>query len=209
MSRAHIVITGTGRAGTSLLVQLLTFLGLDTGYSPERMALFATARAGLEHDIRREDSPYIVKSPWFCLYAEDVLQNRSDILIEHVFIPMRDLHAAAESRRYVTEQFKAKLTPEEREKVDISRIPGGLWLTRDESSQEKILLDQLYKLLLVLSNTTIPVTLMHYPRIVKDSQYLYAKLKPILKDITYAKFESAFKSTVLPEFIHSFNENDS
>jgi hypothetical protein len=122
---------------------------------------------------------------------------------------MRDLHAAAESRRYVTEKFKAKLTQEEKGNVDVSRIPGGLWLTRDESAQEKILLDQLYKLLLDLSNTTIPVTLMQYPRIVKDSQYLYAKLKPILKDITYSKFETAFNSTVLPEFVHSFNENDS
>lgn len=208
MSRAHVVITGTGRTGTSFLVQLLTFLGLDTGHSPKKLALFADSRAGLEHDIRMENPPYIVKSPWFGLYAEEVILNRKDILIEHVFIPMRDLHAAAESRRYVTEKLKAKLTPEEWEKVDVSRIPGGIWLTRDESEQERVLLDHLYKLELVLANTTIPVTLMHYPRIVKDSQYLYTKLKPILKDITYAQFEIVFNKTVLPEFVHSFNEND-
>ena len=29
-----LVITGTGRAGTTFLVQLLTELGLDTGYAP-------------------------------------------------------------------------------------------------------------------------------------------------------------------------------
>lgn len=208
MSRAHVVITGTGRTGTSFLVQLLTYLGLDTGYSPQKMVLSAGARAGLEHDIRMGNPPYIVKSPWFGLYAEEVIRTRNDIEIEHVFIPMRDLHAAAESRRYVTEKLKAKMTQEEWEKVDVSRIPGGIWLTRDESEQEKVLLDHLYKLLLVLSNTMIPVTLMQYPRITKDSQYLYAKLKPILKDITYTRFETVFNKAVLPDFVHSFNEND-
>lgn len=29
-------------------------------------------RAGLEFDIRENNSPYIVKSPWFCDYAKEV-----------------------------------------------------------------------------------------------------------------------------------------
>jgi hypothetical protein len=209
MSRSHVVITGTGRAGTSFLVQLLTYLGLDTGFSPQRMALHSSSRAGLESDIRLEDSPYIVKSPWFSIHAEEVIQNRKDIIIDHVYIPIRDLHAAAESRRYVTKVTKAKLDPAESDKVDSSAIPGGLWLTREESQQEVVLMNQLYKLVLALSDSTIPVTLLRYPRIVKDSGYLYAKLKPILKEITFAQFESVFNKTVIPSFIHSFNENDS
>ncbi|MGO8710482.1 MAG: hypothetical protein ACLQUZ_00180 [Rhizomicrobium sp.] len=32
MSRHHVIISGTGRAGTTFLVQLLTALKLDTGY---------------------------------------------------------------------------------------------------------------------------------------------------------------------------------
>ena len=209
MSRSHVVITGTGRAGTSFLVQLLTYLGLDTGFSPQRMALHSTSRAGLESDIRSEDSPYIVKSPWFSIHAEELLQNRKDIIIDHVYIPIRDLHAAAESRRYVTKVAKAKLDPAESDKVDSSAIPGGLWLTREESQQEVVLMNQLYRLVLALSNSTIPVTLLRYPRLVKDSRYLYEKLKPILKEITFTQFESVFNRTVIPSFIHSFNENDS
>ena len=191
------------------MVQLLTYLGLDTGFSPQRMALHSSSRAGLESDIRSEDSPYIVKSPWFSIHAEEVLQNRKDIIIDHVYIPVRDLHAAAESRRYVTKVAKAKLDPAESDKVDSSAIPGGLWLTREESQQEVVLMNQLYKLVLALSNSTIPVTLLRYPRIVKDSRYLYEKLKPILKEITFTQFESVFNRTVIPSFIHSFNENDS
>ncbi len=103
MATKHIVISGTGRCGTSFLVELLTHLGLDTGFPLEKIERRKSkvARAGLEKDIRKPGAPYIVKSPWFCDYVEEVLA-RDDIVIEHVFIPMRNLHAAAESRRFVT-----------------------------------------------------------------------------------------------------------
>ena len=53
--RKHVVITGTGRAGTTFLVELLTALGMDTGYDvddlPTRKS--TVARAGLEHEDRK------------------------------------------------------------------------------------------------------------------------------------------------------------
>jgi hypothetical protein len=47
--RHHAVITGTGRAGTTFLVDLLTHLGLDTGYSTNTLDQFKykNPRAGL------------------------------------------------------------------------------------------------------------------------------------------------------------------
>ena len=33
MKQHHVIITGTGRSGTTLLIQLLTELGLDTGFA--------------------------------------------------------------------------------------------------------------------------------------------------------------------------------
>ena len=103
-TRNHVIITGTGRSGTTFLIELFTHLGLETGFSAEDIEFeskkFKKSRAGLEHDIRHIDCPYIVKHPKFCHYAEEVL-CRDDIIIEHVFIPIRDLYSAAESRRYV------------------------------------------------------------------------------------------------------------
>ena len=80
--RKHIVITGTGRAGTSFLVELLTNLGLDTGYRSEELNKFkySLGRAGFENDIRKENNPYIVKDPVFCDYAEEVFK-REDIIL--------------------------------------------------------------------------------------------------------------------------------
>lgn len=212
--RSHIVITGTGRAGTTFLVQLLTNLGLETGFTRQNMVLFEYARAGLEHDVRTESAPYIVKDPSFCDYVEEVLQ-RDDIQIEHVFVPMRDLHAAAESRRYVLEttpsdtSFASSLRAWMRFRSAKKRvIPGGLWHTHNEDEQESILLHEIYKLALALSCTSIPLTLLHYPKSTKDSTYLYEKLKPILGEIGNSQFNSVFEETIRTDWVHSFNEND-
>jgi len=79
-------------------MELLTSLGLDTGFKPENVSSLKNeiARAGLEKNIGDADCGYIVKNPGFYNHAEEVL-SRDDIIIDHVFIPMRDLVAAAEA----------------------------------------------------------------------------------------------------------------
>ena len=205
-----MVITGTGRAGTTFLVQLLTNLGLETGFTPENMPLFENARAGLEWDIKKDDAPYIVKNPSFGNYAEATLQ-REDIVIEHVFIPMRDLYGAAESRRFVvgTAISTSALLKRLKGKIKAPNVPGGLLDTKSKSQQEEVLLRHLYKLILALSGALVPVTLLQYPRLVKDSAYLYKKLSPILGAIAYEQFLTAFKQTVRPDWVHSFSPGES
>lgn len=208
--RGHVVITGTGRAGTTFLVQLLTNLKLDTGYTAESLqkGIDENARAGLENDVRKPTAPYIVKSPWFCDYVNDVVQ-REDIKLEHVFIPMRDLCAVAESRKHVTKSAVSRMPFFKRLKNTIKppKIRGGLVHTRKASELEKVLLLQLYNLMLALSEAHIPVTLLQYPKLIRDSEYLYQKLKPILGAISYAEFASTFSQTVRPELVHDFNQN--
>lgn len=209
--RKHIVISGTGRAGTSFLVELLTHLGLDTGFCTEELARrkSQTARAGLEHDIRQGNAPYVVKSPWFCDYADEVV-GRDDICIEHVFIPMRDLHAAAESRRYVTNTTLSAMTAISRLRFKLfpKRIAGGLWHTTQPDQQEGALLHQIYKLTLSLSKTAIPITLLRYPLLASDAEYLYSKLKPILPEIAFTDFEVAFNQVADQSLIHRFGVHD-
>lgn len=209
MSRRHVVITGTGRAGTTFLVQLLTKLGLDTGFTLASMHTNAVARAGLEYDLRHDNAPFVVKSPWFCDYAEEVLR-RKDIVIEHVFIPMRDLRGAAESRRYVVQQVVNQSSLLKRLKYVLKPpdVAGGLWHTHRAKEQEIVLLRQIYNLNLALSDSRVPVTLLKYPRIVKDGSYLYEKLHPILDGVDQQAFELAFQETVRPDLIHGFGESD-
>lgn len=209
--RRHVVITGTGRSGTTFLVELLTHLGLDTGFTPETLGArkYAIARAGLEHDIRRGTPPYIVKKPRFNEYAREVL-DRGDIVIEHVFVPMRDLFSAAESRRFVEKSTLSQLSFVERMEVAQSGepLPGGLWRTTsvEPGRQEQVLLEQIYDLLYTLSDTAIPLTLLRFPRIVHDCRYLFEKLGPILQGVSYERFAAAFATTARPDLVHNFQE---
>jgi len=191
----HVVITGTGRTGTTFIVQLLTYLGLDTGFSIDNMPIYRLGRAGLEQDIKKTNAPYIIKAPWFIDHIEEIFM-REDIQIERIFIPMRDLYAAAESRRYVTRKSK-----EANEYTG-----GGLWDADKPHEQENVLMMKLYKLILDISNTEIPITLLQYPRLVKDSTYLYDKLKSILNGVSYDKFQTVFKEIIRPSWIHDFRK---
>jgi hypothetical protein len=101
MSKHHIIISGTGRAGTTFLIQLFTVLGFHTGFTDLTSAISSTCNAGMECDISSADAPYIIKSPWLCDYLDDVLEG-TDIVIDHAIIPIRHLYSAAESRRDVT-----------------------------------------------------------------------------------------------------------
>jgi hypothetical protein len=213
MPRKHVVITGTGRTGTTFLVELLTHLGVETGFKSHEIAVLKDeiSNGGLEFDIRHDSPPYVVKSPWFCDYAEEVM-SRDDIVVEHVFVPLRDLHAAAESRRFVTRANVSRLPVLERFKrwIKPPSFVGGMWHTRSfkNGRQEEALVRQMYKLLLALSSASVPITFLHYPRLVKDCPYLFAKLRPVLGDMPYHEFRTVFERTVRPDLVHSFNEND-
>ena len=190
----------------------MTHLGLNTGFRVEELDTrkHKLSRAGLEFDIESENCPFIFKSPRFCDYAEEVI-SRNDIIIEHVIVPMRDLNAAAESRRHVVRTGVSELSffNQLKHLVRPRIFRGGLWHTSKPKDQEDVLSIQIYKLILALSNTSIPITFMRYPRIVKDRMYLYEKLKPAIGNMDYDLFCEAFDKSARPALVHSFNENDS
>ena len=133
-------------------------------------------------------------------------------MIEHVFVPMRDLFSAAESRRFVEKSTLSQLTFVERMAAAQSGepLPGGLWRTTsvEPGEQEQVLLEQIYDLLYTLSDTSIPITLLRFPRIVHDCRYLFEKLEPVLSGIAYEQFAAAFAATARPELVHNFQESD-
>ena len=120
--RHHAIITGTGRAGTTFIVQLLSRLGKDTG-GDGLFPFNQIARAGLEFNIRKASAPYIVKNPAICSYIDEVLSNK-EIVIDHAFIPIRHLDAAARSRAAVQELHGISMP-----------VPGGLVFTDDPESR--------------------------------------------------------------------------
>ncbi len=212
MSRHHVIISGTGRAGTTFLVQLLTALKLDTGYynptsfiAPKRWngrlnlkrKVDPKCNAGLELDIRQADAPYIIKSPFLCDDLDELVQG-DEIVIDHAIIPMRDLYSAAESRRAVDRDTRT--APDE-------KVAGGLMNTKAPEEQESTLARMLHNLFFVIAKHDIPVTLLHFPRLVHDPEYLYKKLCFLFPDMGYDAFLQCFLEMSRPELVHDFKAN--
>lgn len=195
MARHHLIISGTGRAGTTFLVQLLTEVGLDTGFETSTSNIFENCNAGMERDLRGPDAPYVVKSPFLCDDLDEIIAG-GDVMIDHALVPIRDLNAAAESRRSVVAKSAMNLEPD--------RVPGGLWATQDPRAQEAVLAEKHHRLMYSLAKHDIPMTLLHFPRFINDAAYLYAKLKFALNDTDYESFQKAFRAVCRPELVHDF-----
>ena len=96
----------------TFMVQLLTKLGLDTGFTTEEIKISDKANAGLEMGIyERWDNAtkawisnpqYIVKSPLMCDKLDQALEF-DNVIIDHVYIPVREIDSVVASRVWVGE----------------------------------------------------------------------------------------------------------
>lgn len=185
-----IVITGTGRAGTTFLVQLLTKLGLDTGYTSETLQrdYFNHCSAGLEHDLEHPEAPLIVKSPLLCESLPGIMERRT-IVIDHAIIPMRALDDAANSRIRVGGE---------------GETPGGLWGTGQAEQQKAVLAEKFHQLIHTLTVHDIPHTFLNFPQFARDADYTFRKLSWLFPHVSREDFIATFRSTARPDLIHNF-----
>jgi hypothetical protein len=200
-TKGHVIISGTGRAGTTFLVQLLTELGLDTGFSDPYVRFREDRNAGMEWNRQNiASAPYILKSPALCDELGPLLKKEKDFVIDHAIIPIRDLYSAAESRRFVQGKGVSHFL--------MSRPFLGVkkWGIRRPKEQESVLAQYFYQLLYTLAEHNIPTTLLYFPRLAKDPEYLFEKLNFLLKNIPYEKFVQAFQKISRPDLIHNFTK---
>lgn len=200
MKRNHVLITGTGRAGTTFLVQLLTKIGIDTGFDSQNIDTFIdqTSFGGLELDIRKGDAPYVVKSPRLSFLLDDVFQNE-DITIDAVVVPFRAIKEATASRLRVQTE-NGHYFP--------NSIPGGIASEVGGEDQEQELHLWIERLLLSVSRTHVPIIFIAYPLLMRDKKYLFIKLASIFPNIQFETFSEAFDSIYVPQRVHEFNSVD-
>ena len=196
--RHHVIISGTGRSGTTFLVQLRTSLAQDTGYR-DNSAVAPNCDGGMESDLKNPNAPYFVKDPWLCDTLGGILE-KGDVVIDRAFVPVRDLFSAAESRRDVSRR-----TGPEVYSAFGPVVPGGCWPTDRKEEPEDVLSRKLYSLIETLAQFDVPMTLLHFPRLALSSEYTFAKLSPVLPNITFSEFDRAFRATSRPEKIHAWN----
>lgn len=183
----HLLIGGTGRAGTSFLVRYLTAVGLDTHISRKGEDQWdEQAGAGFEDfPVRFVPGrlPYVVKSPWLgeCI---DVVLNEGRIAIDAVLLPMRDLTEVATSRTAVERHEILRSSPGVAALGmgwDVwSRTPGGMLYSLHPLDQARVLAVGFHHLLQRLVQADIPVVMLDFSRFISDPAYLYRKLRWLL-----------------------------
>ena len=187
--RRHLIIAGTGRAGTSFLVRYLTELGLDTILTREGGAAWwdVEANAGLETiglDLDGDDLPYVIKSPWIAEYIEKILQEKR-MIVDAFIVPIRDLVEAATSRSVLERRAIHQNNPWMAERLDKSwetfgLTPGGVVYSLNPLDQARLLAVQFHQLVLKVSEAGLPLIFPVFPRIATDWEYLHRCMESIL-----------------------------
>lgn len=175
-----ILIAGTGRAGTSSLVRLLTRLGFDTGFTPERDGYNPAIRAGCElswsgnpRDCAPsaewlETAPRIIKSPYLSCHLEKMVEQGTKI--DHVLIPVRDI-----------------------EKATWSRLAAGLvWHSGDFEKEQANLRAVMVKCIGDCWKLGIPFTVLDFPKHVTDFGYLFGKLRKVWPELDRQRLSTEF-----------------
>lgn len=165
-------ITGTGRSGTTFLMILYTNLGLDTGFTESNYQdnIYAECNSGMEKSYTHQ--PNIIKNPEIMHQIPEIINSGTDI--QFIIIPIRDYEKSAHSR------------------VSIGLHAGGLWNANNQEEQVSYYHKIMAEYLVHMVDYNIPTIFVSFKQMISSPEYLYNKLKPTFKDISYDKFLEAY-----------------
>ena len=172
-----IIISGTGRCGTTFLMMLFTFLGLDTGYTRDNYFCYLDIEScsGMENiDIREPQK--IIKNPYYFLdnHIKNVMKT---VKVKYMIIPIQDYEKSAESRE------------------KLGGLRGGLWEASNKEEQIKSYYKMMSEYMLNMVRYDIPTIFLDFDRMVSSSEYLYEKLKSMMEEenVEFEKFDKKFQ----------------
>lgn len=170
-----IVITSTGRCGTTFLVLLYNFLGFKTGFTEKKIKqyIFPNCNSGLEFSEECIGNLEIVKSPSY-LNKMDKLDLKK---ISWVIVPIRDFSEAAKSRAHYGSEAGGMI--------------GGAtnWL-----EQKNIFEKSISKYVQDMTKFDIPTIFLDFYEMVKTPEYLFKKISiTFKKEISYEFFLECYQ----------------
>jgi hypothetical protein len=175
-----ILITGTGRCGTTFLIKLFSFLDFNTGYDRinYKSSISSNCNSGMERIYNENYN--VLKNPLFIENIENIVNDNS-ITIKHVIIPIRDLTLSAKSR------------------VNHGNQNGGLWNAIDELSQIEFYKNILTNYIIISTKYDINTIFIDFDKMTNDKIYLFNKLKNILdeKNIDIETFSHVYDEVSL------------
>ena len=175
-----ILITGTGRCGTTFLIKLFSFLDFDTGYNRDNYncSISSNCNSGMERHY--VENYYVLKNPEFMEKIENIVKDNL-IKIKIVIIPIRDLNMSAKSR------------------VKHGMSNGGLWNANDELSQIDFYKNILTNYIFIATKYDINTIFIDFDKMINDEIYLFNKLNDILneKQIDFETFSRVYNEVSL------------
>lgn len=171
---SKILITGTGRAGTTFLVRLFTLLGMDTGYAPDTMEnhIWKHCNAGLERPIGHRT--LVVKNPTFLTQLATFHRTMNLFVI----IPLRELEESAASR------------------ARNGKNPGGLWGSANKEEQVEAYETMMMRALMDIVQNDIQHVFLDFRRMIASWEYVYETLRPMMErfgPLDKDKFQAAWE----------------
>ena len=188
-----ILITGTGRCGTSAVMQVLSALGLPTGFKGAHHGIFPGRNAGQEvvldpasPDIGSaiEHSPRIIKDPRLIRSLPALMDHGLDPLL--VYVLVRDVQSASRSR---LEQGMVWLEEEYTGEPITSRTPARR-RARLQAQQERYLREGLGILLEQLVLREVRFVPVIFPRVVEDPEYFACQFIEVIRALPLQSTEA-------------------
>jgi hypothetical protein len=207
--KRHLMIAGTGRAGTTFLVQYLHGCGLETHLTTHPKATtYEQANAGLEDvPIKGRRMPYVIKTPWLFEFVDRFL-SRKDIAVDVAVLPMRDLVEVASSRvtLELRERYAKLRNPDVMEECTKwetwGKTPGGMVYSLNPIDQARILAVGFHQVIHAFVKRGVPILFLDFPRMINDGDYLFQQLKPYLGDgIDKSAAMEVFHSLAEPDLV--------
>ena len=175
-----ILITGTGRCGTTFLIKLFSFLDFNTGYNRNnyKLSIFTNCNSGMERSYK--DNYNILKNPNFMKDIEKIAKDKS-IKIKNIIIPIREFKMSAKSR------------------VKHKNGAGGLLNAKDELSQIEYYKNIFINYMFISTKYDINTIFIDFDKMINDKTYLFNKLKNILdeKNIDLEKFSRVYDEVTI------------
>lgn len=214
-SKSHLLIAGIGRSGTTLLVQLLDGLGLDTDLAHGNLAYDNAANAGFETvPIKPDSVPYVLKSPWSYQFLNELME-KGEIKIDCVLIPIRNLSEAVSSRIILDLRsiYASKHHPARHfDGVwrNNSSVAGGITYSLEPIDNQRILASAFYDTVEICVRHNIAMQFIHFPRFAFDVDYAFQNLKGYVKDgVSFEQFKIIYDRIVAHDKVRTEKEFES
>lgn len=174
-----VIITGPGKCGGSLLMSVLTNLGMDTGFPKSKVQ--GDVGGNYEWPLRgsrmKTPFPHIVKEPQMCTDI-DLRIKKLNLEVDHIYILLRRPGPIAPALEFMRRESGNKDVFEEGlNGDDLDRVERGI-------------AKRIEQVVHLIAELDFPHTLLSYPRFAADYEYAYSKLSHLMNqyNIPYDKF---------------------